>query len=59
MARSAIDTGLADYVLPAARMAKQLLNYVRHPYIVAAEKHDALMHKSSNQPDNNGVVNDP
>ena len=30
MPRSAIATGLADYVLPASKMPKQLLSYVRH-----------------------------
>jgi two-component system CheB/CheR fusion protein len=47
MPRSALETGLADYVLPAGRMAKQLLSYVKHPYIVAAEKRDSLMRKIS------------
>lgn len=47
MPKSAIDTGLADYVLPLEKMPGQLLSYVQHPYIVAAEKRDALMRKIS------------
>lgn len=35
MPSSAISTGLADYVLPAQGMAKQLLAYVRGPYLAA------------------------
>ncbi len=30
MPRSAVDTGLADYVLPPGRMSEELLKYVRH-----------------------------
>jgi two-component system CheB/CheR fusion protein len=33
MPSSAIATGLADYVLPAQEMAKQLLAYARGPYL--------------------------
>jgi len=51
MPKSAVDTGLADFILPPAEMPEQLLNYVRHPYIIAAEKRDALMHKISDNLD--------
>lgn len=33
MPKSAIDTGLADYVLPVEKMGSELLKYVKHPYI--------------------------
>ena len=33
MPKSAIDTGLVDYVLPVEKMAPELLKYVKHPYI--------------------------
>jgi two-component system CheB/CheR fusion protein len=33
MPKSAIDTGLVDYVLPVEKMADELMKYVRHPYI--------------------------
>lgn len=32
MPRSAVDTGLADFVLPAEKMAEQLLSFIKHPY---------------------------
>lgn len=51
MPRSALETGLVDYVLPPEKMADQLLNYVQHPYIVAEEKRDQLKQKISSQLD--------
>ncbi len=33
MPRSAIDTGMVDFVLPVEKMGEQLAQYVRHPYI--------------------------
>jgi len=33
MPRSAIATGLADYILPVEDMAAELLRYVKHPYV--------------------------
>ncbi len=47
MPKSAIDTGLADYVLPPEKMPEQLIKYVRHPYVVATAKRDVLMGKIS------------
>jgi len=38
MPRSAIDTGLVDYVLPVEKMGQELLKYLQHPYIEAPEK---------------------
>jgi two-component system CheB/CheR fusion protein len=38
MPKSAIDTGLVDYVLPVEKMAAVLSKYVEHPYIVGPEK---------------------
>src|SRR5215471_8610275 len=37
MPRSAISTGLVDYVLPPAQMPKQLIAYVRHAFDRAPE----------------------
>jgi two-component system CheB/CheR fusion protein len=37
MPRSAIDTGLIDYILPVEKMPEELIKYIRHPYIVADE----------------------
>ena len=38
MPRSAIDTGLVDYILPVEKMAAVLAKYVEHPYIVGPAK---------------------
>jgi two-component system CheB/CheR fusion protein len=38
MPRSAIDTGLVDFVLPVERMPEELIRYVKHPYLVGQEK---------------------
>jgi two-component system CheB/CheR fusion protein len=36
MPRSAIEAGLADYILPVDRMPRELLSYVEHPYLNSA-----------------------
>ena len=36
MPGSAIDTGLADFILPVEKMPEELLHYVHHPSILAA-----------------------
>jgi two-component system, chemotaxis family, CheB/CheR fusion protein len=33
MPRSAIETGLVDYVLPAEKMPKELIGYLKQPYV--------------------------
>lgn len=38
MPRSAIDTGLVDFVLPAEQMPEEIIRYVRHPYLEEREK---------------------
>ena len=38
MPRSAIDTGLVDYILPVERMPEELLLYVKHPYLEGRER---------------------
>ncbi|MEJ2703607.1 MAG: CheR family methyltransferase [Sedimentisphaerales bacterium] len=38
MPRSAIDTGLVDYILPVEKMAAELIKYVKHPYIGGTKK---------------------
>ena len=48
MPRSAIETGLADYVLPAEKMPKELIGYIKQPYVrgyeigIGAEDLDAV-----------------
>ena len=38
MPRSAIDTGLVDYILPVEQMPEEIIRYVQHPYLEAQEK---------------------
>lgn len=38
MPRSAIDTGLVDYILPVEKMPEELTKYVKHPYLAEAKK---------------------
>ncbi len=48
MPRSAIDTGLVDYVLPVEKMASELMKYVKHPYIGGPEKAPTARDRSEN-----------
>jgi two-component system CheB/CheR fusion protein len=48
MPRSAIDTGLVDYVLPVEKMATELLKYVKHPYIGGPKKPPTAKEKFEN-----------
>jgi len=43
MPRSAISTGLADFILPAEEMPKQLLNFTKHPYAAQQEISSTLL----------------
>ncbi|MGM0594065.1 MAG: chemotaxis protein CheB [Pseudomonadota bacterium] len=43
MPRSAIATGLVDYVLPPEEMPQQLISYVHHPYAKKSESPDTLL----------------
>jgi two-component system CheB/CheR fusion protein len=38
MPRSAIDTGLVDFVLPVEQMPAEIIRYVKHPYLEEQEK---------------------
>jgi two-component system CheB/CheR fusion protein len=38
MPRSAIDTGLVDYILPVEQMPEEIIRYVKHPYLEGREK---------------------
>ena len=48
MPRSAIETGLVDYVLPADKMPKELIGYIKQPYVrgykvgIGAEHPDSI-----------------
>ena len=48
MPKSAIDTGLVDYVLPVEKMAGELIKYVKHPYIESSEKAPNIKEKFEN-----------
>ena len=43
MPRAAVATGLVDFILPPDRMPAQLLAFVKHPYVVKAERSDTLL----------------
>ncbi|HNO22596.1 MAG TPA: chemotaxis protein CheB, partial [Leptospiraceae bacterium] len=43
MPRSAIATGLADFILSPNEMAKQLLLYVKHPFTVKSQRSETLV----------------
>jgi two-component system CheB/CheR fusion protein len=43
MPRSAISTGLADFILPPAKMPAQLLAFAKHPYITNSERSETLL----------------
>ncbi len=43
MPRSAISTGLADFILPPSDMPKQLLAFVKHPHSARTELIDSLL----------------
>ncbi len=42
MPRSAISTGLADFVLPAGEMAAQLVAFIQHPHLATEMNHGGL-----------------
>jgi two-component system CheB/CheR fusion protein len=48
MPRSAIDTGLVDYVLPVEKMGAELMKYVKHPYIGGPKKPPTAKEKFEN-----------
>jgi two-component system CheB/CheR fusion protein len=48
MPRSAIDTGLVDYILPVEEMPQELIKYVRHPYIDGTTKAPVLEERFEN-----------
>ncbi|MFZ5570304.1 MAG: chemotaxis protein CheB [Thermodesulfobacteriota bacterium] len=43
MPRSAISTGLADFILPPEKMPAQIQSYIRHPYVSRTERSDTLL----------------
>jgi two-component system CheB/CheR fusion protein len=43
MPRSAISTGLADFILPPDEMPPQLLSFAQHPYVATPERSKVLI----------------
>lgn len=43
MPRSAISTGLADFVLPPDQMPRQLQAFIKHPYVTKSERSESLL----------------
>ena len=43
MPRSAISTGLADFILPPDKMPGQLLAFAKHPYVTDTERSETLL----------------
>jgi two-component system CheB/CheR fusion protein len=48
MPRSAIDTGLVDFVLPVEKMPDKLMQYVKHPYLETHRKQEGAEDKFEN-----------
>ncbi|MFC1558380.1 chemotaxis protein CheB, partial [candidate division KSB1 bacterium] len=46
MPRSAIKTGLVDYIMPVEKMPRQLIKYVDHSFFKKTEKADILVPKT-------------
>ena len=38
MPRSAVDTGLVDFIVPVEKMPETLIQYVRHPFLESSDK---------------------
>ena len=47
MPRSAVRTGMADFVLPPAEMPAQLLRYIGHPYVQETSNAEQLVQQES------------
>lgn len=43
MPRSAVATGLVDYILPPEEMPEQLISYIQHPYSKKSAPSDTLL----------------
>lgn len=42
MPRSAVGTGLADYILPPELMPQQLVSYIKNPYVASDDRSEAI-----------------
>jgi two-component system CheB/CheR fusion protein len=49
MPRSSISTGMVDYILPAAKMSEELINYIKHPLIRKPQRIEEQINENDNQ----------
>ncbi len=45
MPRSSISTGMVDFILPPAKLADELVNYIRHPFIKKTDNIENLINQ--------------
>ncbi|MBU1194955.1 MAG: PAS domain-containing protein [Proteobacteria bacterium] len=43
MPRSAISTGLSDFILPPEKIPEQLISYIKHPYSTKENRHEKIL----------------
>ncbi len=43
MPRAAVSTGLSDFILPPEKMPRQLLSFMKHPYVAKSERSETLL----------------
>jgi two-component system CheB/CheR fusion protein len=48
MPKSAIDSGIVDYILPVEKMPAELIKYIKHPYMGGPKKISTAKKKSEN-----------
>ncbi|MFZ4454857.1 MAG: CheR family methyltransferase [Bacteroidales bacterium] len=49
MPRSSISTGVVDYILPPAKLANELVSYIKHPFIKKKENIESQLNNNENQ----------
>lgn len=49
MPRSSISTGMVDFILPPDKLADELVNYIKHPFVKRNKQIEILLDKDDNQ----------
>lgn len=49
MPRSSISTGMVDFILPPEKLAEELVNYVKHPFVNRKEMIEKQINSNDNQ----------
>ena len=49
MPRSSISTGMVDFILPPAKLAEELTNYIKHPFVKQKEHIELQINQDVNQ----------